>query len=256
MADTDSFIPGGIRPPRKSIDGGFIWLYGSPKIGKTTFAAQFPGAWFIATEKGQEYIECREPTFVESWVEFIQWCKQMQTHAPREFGDGEKIQWLIVDTVDHLFRHCQNHVCTELGIEDPGELAHGKGWARLRHVWFNTFLKIRAWPFGIICISHPRTKETQVRNRKVNLTEPNVGAAAYSYLQGASDLILYCYSEEVAEKDENGKPTGKIVDKRKMCCHPQSWVVAGGRMSNILPPQMDLDYGKLREHLESLTTEE
>lgn len=239
-------IPGAPRPPRLSIDGSMIWIYGDPKIGKTTFASMFDGVWFIATERGQEFVECREPTFVSSWDEFLNLCAFIQDSKPTHFGDKQPIRVLCIDVIDRLFAMCQHDVCQGLGVEDLGELPHGKGWARLTNEWERVMTKVRAWPFTLICISHPRQREFKTRARKIDRWEPYIGAAGFRWCQSTADLILYAFAQEVAEHNDDGSLSGKIVEERRLLCHPQSWAVAGGRMSEFLPEQLPLDYGEFK----------
>jgi hypothetical protein len=223
-----------------------FWVYGEPKIGKTTLASKFPGVWFLATERGQEFVECREPTMIGSWTEFLQICAWIETNKPKEFGDGEPIRTLVIDTVSLLFKMCQQHVCKGLGVEDPGELPHGKGWSRLSSEFERVMSKVRRWPYTLVCISHARQKEFKTRGRKVDRYEPDIGAAGYRFCQSAADLILYAHSTEHAEKNpDTGELTGNIFEKRMLLTQPQSWAVAGGRMTKDMPEHITLDYDEL-----------
>lgn len=236
--------PGAPRPPTGNLSNSMIWLYGPPKIGKTTFASQFPGVWFIATEKGHDWLSTREPTLIGSWEEFLEWCGYVEEHKPTHFSDGEPIKTICIDVIDLLFNMCKDYVCGELGVGDLSELEFGKGWARLSNEFQRVITKIRRWPYGLVCISHCRDKEQTMRGRKTNKTEPDVGAGALRVLAGMSDLILYCYADEHAET-VNGELTGKIIETRRIRCHPASDCVSGGRMAKLLPPSMELDYNTL-----------
>lgn len=236
-------VPGAVRAPRKTIEGRMIWIYGDPKIGKTTFAAQFPGAWFIATEPGQEFVAIREPTHIGSWNDFLALCKYITENKPTVFGDGKPIRTIVIDTVDILFKHCQAQVCKDLGVEDPGELPHGKGWNRLASEWERVWHKIRQWPYTLIWISHSRQKEFATKGQKVNRWEPYIGAAGLRFGNQAADIILFAHSDQKAVRDEDGVVTG-IIEERLLRCHPQSSAIAGGRMVGELgiPPIIPLDF--------------
>lgn len=236
-------LPGAVRKPTADIGRSMVWLYGEPKIGKTTFASEFPGTWFIATEKGQDWVEIREPTLVNCWDDFIEWCLFMANNQPTKFADGTPIRTIAIDTIDGLFRMCLEHICRSLGVDDPGELPHGKGWAQVNTEFDRVMNKVRRWPFGMVCISHVRSKEFKARGRKTDRQEPYIGAAGARWAQSAADLILYAHTQEVATKDANGNPIG-VEEQRVLLTHPQSWAVAGGRMlrSMNIPPIIPLDY--------------
>ena len=245
-SEAPSIIPGAIRKAASSIDGTVIWLYGEPKIGKTTFASMLEGVWFLATEKGQKFVDTREPTIVENWRHFLEICNFIEEEKPTKFGDGGEIKVLCIDTLDLLFKMCQAKVCEDLGVTDPGELPHGKGWSKLSLEFERVMSEIARWPYTLLCISHSRQKEFKTKGRSVDRYEPNIGAAGFRWGQSAADLILYAHSNEVVQFDGEGNVTGEIQEQRALLCHPQSWAVAGGRMVGKagLPDVIPLDFNE------------
>lgn len=240
-------LPGAPRAPHADISRSMIWVYGEPKIGKTTLASEFPGLWFIATEKGQDWVTTREPTLITSWDNFLEFCAWFNELRPTHFADGEPIRALGIDTVDGLFKMCFEHVCQEMGVQDPGEIPHGGGWGRLSKEFERVMGKIRQWPYGLVCISHARTKEFKTKSTKRDRSEPNIGAAGFRWCAAAADLIMYAYSDEYPESNEKGELTGKVLERRQLLCHPQSSAVAGGRMvkQQGLPVTIPLDFKEL-----------
>lgn len=242
-------LPGAPRPVKPSLSGKMIWLYGEPKIGKTTMASEIGNTWFIATEKGQDFVEARKPTPINNWATFKAFVAWLRASPPATFSDGQTIQWLCIDTVDKLFRFCSDSVCASIGIEDPSELEHGKAWSKLRNEFHREMNTLRSLPYGLICISHETRREFEARGRKQTRTQPNVGASGYDWLLGGSDLIIRAYAQDVPEK-VGGKVTGRFINERRMQLHPNSAVVAGGRMSKYLPPTLPLASKALLDVLE------
>jgi len=245
-----SFVPGAPREPQGNISRSVLWVYGEPKIGKTTFASKFPGAWFIATERGQEWVTVREPTYIETWQAFLTLCQQIADHKPTTFQDGALIQTLILDTYDGLFKMCYDSVCVSMGVSDPGEIPHGGGWGRLDKEFSRVMSKVALWPYGLVCISHCRTREFKTKGRKTDRIEPNVGAAGTRWAQGAADLIMFCHADEEAEINDKGEVTGRILERRRIQVHPNAAAVAGGRMAHLLPRAIDLDYDEFTKYFE------
>lgn len=244
-------IPGAPRKPKRDLGRSMIHIYGEPKIGKTTFAADAPGTWFIATEQGQDWVTVREPTLIHSWSQFLSFCAFVQEEKPTRFADGTPIQTFAIDRIEGLFKMCEEYVRQQLGVESLDELGHGKGWARLTNEWERVMNKIRRWPFGLIAISHARQREFKSKLTKVDRWEPDIGAAGLRWCLGAADLILYAHSLQQAELNAKGEVTGRIIERRVIRCHPSSSVIAGGRMADLLPDVMDLDYKTLRDLIEA-----
>lgn len=247
-----AIVPGALRKPKTTLDGSMLWFYGPPKIGKTTLSNNFPGAWFIATEKGQDFIECREPTVITCWGDFLTLGTAIIDQKITHFGDGEPIQTIVIDTIDRLFKMCNDEICHGLGVEDLGEMSHGKGWGRLTAEFETVMNKVRNWPWTLICISHARQKEFKTKAIKVDRWEPSIGAAGYRWCQAMSDLIGYAYTKEIAEFNADGEVTGEITTERRLLCHPQAWAVAGGRMAQYYPSSVLLGYDELQEPLRSI----
>lgn len=235
-------VPGAPRAPKTSLIGSMILVYGEPKIGKTTFAASAPGAWIVATEPGQDWVELREPTHISSWDDWIKLQAYITRTKPRSFQDGAPIQTLVIDRFDALFRMAETHVRSGLGVEALDELAHGKGWSRLTTAFHESMNAVRTWPYTLIGICHTRQREFKNRDKAKSFDkfEPDIGAAGLRWAIGAADLMLYAYSKTVNILDAKGEPSGKQVDKRFFRCHPSQTVAAGGRMAHLLPPEIPL----------------
>lgn len=242
-------IPGAKRPPVGRIQGSMFWIYGPEKIGKTTLASHFPGAWFWATEPGQNWIETYPPLMIHDWDHFLEVCAYIEKEKPTKFGDGKPIKTIVWDTGDLLFKMCTDHISATLGVEDPSELDHGKGWARLNNEFERVVTKVRRWPFTLVVISHDRQRPFKTKGRQVDRWEPDIGAGGRRILSAAADLILHAHADDFVVKNEDGEVTGEIQERRLLRCHPTASVVAGGRMSHMLPPVIPLDYNELEAYL-------
>lgn len=241
-------VPSGRRPAQVSLDRTMLWLYGDTGTGKTTLAGKFPGVWFLSTEPGQQFISAQEPTLIESWEHFIEICAMIETDRPRKFGDGEAIRYLCIDTADLLWKMCNDDVCGGLGVEDPSELGHGKGWARLNSEFSRVITKMRRWPFGLICISHARTKAVKMRGREITRMEPDIGAGGYRVLSAAADFMFYAFIDDQPVLDDEGNVTGEILEQYTLQCHPTNTIAAKCRPGNF-PAKIPTDYDHLAKIL-------
>ncbi len=95
-----------------------ILLYGVPKLGKSSFASQFPEAMFFECEPGLNHLEVfKVPTY--SWEAFLEACKLLAK------GD-HNFKTLVIDTVDNAFKMCSDYVCAKHGIEYEGDMGTAK----------------------------------------------------------------------------------------------------------------------------------
>jgi hypothetical protein len=241
-------VPGVKRPPLGKMQGGMYWFYGVEKIGKTTIASKFPGAWFWASEPGQDWVEVYEPTIINDWDHLLSLCGYIQEHKPTKFGDGRPIRTIVMDTADGLFKMCTEYVSQQCGVQDPSEGDHGKVWGRLNNEFERVITKIRRWPFTLVCLSHDRQRPFKTKGRQVDRWEPDIGAGGRRILAGAADLIMWAHTAEEVTYDDDGNAVGAI-EKRMLQCHPSASVVAGGRNAHLLPPVIPLDYNELEAYL-------
>ena len=113
-------ISKGIIPTAKK-----IVIYGPEGIGKSTFAAQFPGAVFLDTEAGTTHMDVARFDPPVNWGDVlatVDWC--VENH--------DRIGTFVLDTIDWAERLAIEYTCEKNGwksIEDPG---YGKGYVYLK----------------------------------------------------------------------------------------------------------------------------
>jgi len=136
-------------------------IYGIQKVGKTSFVSGDLNSVTVATEPGSDFMAAR-PVDIRKYDDFIDVLEEVKQH-PLEYSG------IIVDTVDCLYDLCVDHVCRQLGVNDPGDPGYGKGWRELRKAWEgwlnygNTFTRYRF-------ISHMEQREIEKVNEH-GLTE-------------------------------------------------------------------------------------
>ena len=67
----------------------FIFIYGAPKIGKTTLAARFPNNLLLGVEHGFNLIDDISAVDVPTWAEFKKYVKQLENDG--RIAKGHKI---------------------------------------------------------------------------------------------------------------------------------------------------------------------
>ena len=125
------------------------------------------------------------------------------------------------------------------------DLEWGKGWNALGDEFSRVMCKISRWPYGVIFISHSKEKEIKSAGKKIDRIEPAIMTTGFKVINALADLILYCYTNEVAVVDPaTDEFTGEIKERRVIRCSPGNNVIAGDR-SGLLPDEILLGYEEL-----------
>lgn len=93
-----------------------VVIYGPEGIGKSTFAARFPGAVFIDTEGSTNDMDVARLPRPTSWNMLFDEIEYIKTHT-------DECRTLVIDTIDWAELLCVEHICAvhnKKGIEDFG----------------------------------------------------------------------------------------------------------------------------------------
>jgi len=251
--------------PRRDISRAKIMVYGPPKIGKSTLASKFPGALFFDTEEGLDWLECHR-VIISCWDDdkgltfvkvgntmvpkssFMTFAAHLAEEQPECIpGTEVPLHTLVIDTIDRAFNMCVEHICTINGITSPADLEWGKGWKLVGDEWTRVITKMASWPYGLMMTSHDKQTKIKSQATEIDLIQPSIATTGRRVVQALCDIILYCYTSEVAEVNDNNELTGRVTEQRVMRCQPKNNIIAGDR-SGYLPVEMPLNYDKLVEY--------
>lgn len=101
-----------------------IVLYGPAKVGKSSWAAQFPTPIFVMTEDGVEGLDVDRYEPAISWLQIIE-------HLTAVATDKHSFSTLVVDTLGGTAELAAKHICEKLFNGDwgpKGFAAFGQGW--------------------------------------------------------------------------------------------------------------------------------
>ena len=203
-------------------------IYGAPKIGKSTFASQYPNALFAATEPGLNHLEVYQVP-VKCWNDFRVLGKALE--------DGPlHVETLVVDTVDILYLHCLAAVCAKAEVQHPSDLSYGKGFSLVNNEFRRVLARIgtmrtaKGGKMGLVLISHAKEIEVDTRTGKQTRWSPTLPPSARNIVEGMSDLLLFADVDGTGERVLRTKPS-------------QKWI-AGDR-SGKLPETLPLSYNAL-----------
>jgi hypothetical protein len=209
--------------PTGDLQDRSILIYGMPKIGKSTFAASFPGALFLPCEPGLndlEHYQIPDEGIIESWDELLQ-------AAALIAKGGHDYKTVIVDTVDEAYRMCAEHVCQQRGVEYTGDLPRGKGYAMVNGEFMRVIKKLAGLPQGLILISHAKTRTVEVDGIERDVVGTTLSDSPKKLIDGFVDMILYCDVEEVTGDG------GEKIFKRVLRTKPSKKFSAGDRTGRL-----------------------
>ncbi len=223
-------LPTEPTPKKTKLTDHTVLIYGPPKIGKSTWCAQAPGALFLATEPGLNSLEVyQEP--IASWAELLLACREL---AKKE----HKFTTVVLDTVDIAYKLCVRHVCAEWNIKHPADLDYGKGFHLCNGEFERVLGKLAMLPTGLVMVSHETVSTIKTPTGDYQKAMPTLPGKASEVIKGMADFILYCNLEQ--KRDEDGKVTSihRVVQTQ-----PAQHYEAGDRTGR-LPATVPLDYAE------------
>lgn len=113
-----------LKPHKVSRDlSGYItYIYGAPKVGKTTLGVEMPKPLLLAFERGYNAIEGIIAQDITSWSEVKQTVRELKKPEVQE-----QFSTIIIDTVDIAAILCEKYVCSQNGVSAIGEIPYGQG---------------------------------------------------------------------------------------------------------------------------------
>lgn len=189
--------------PSTNLSDYSVLLYGEEKIGKTTFAAQFPSAIFLMCEPGSKALSIYSRP-VNSWQDMKAYLKLLEK--------DKKFRTIVIDTVDVAYLLCEKYCASKLGVEDINDAEYGKGWRKAKAEFRQWMAFAGNLGKGIVFISHSTEKEIRSRNggarhrvvptmdrRASDIMEADVDIwAYYRYNSDGSRTLQIRGTEEVA----------------------------------------------------------
>lgn len=205
----------------KEVTEYIIQIYGEPKAGKSTFASNFPDAYFICTEPGHKFLEVYGGDIIhKDWNEVKDTCRHLAK------GD-HPFKTIVFDTVDNAHEFCSKHVNKTRGIEHESDEGFGKGWAAVQKEFKLVINTLANRGYGVVFISHVSQTERTTKGMKHSYLDNSLSGKARKFINGLSDVILYAHSNDNGDRFLRTKA---------------STTVNAGDRSGLLPEIIEMDY--------------
>ena len=229
----------GLQPHKVSRDlSGYItFIYGPPKVGKTTLATQMPGALLLAFEKGYSALPGVIAQDVTTWGEMKQVYRELKKPEVQEVYHS-----IIVDTVDIAADLCQKYICNQLGIDNMGDGGWGtNSWSKYKKEFEDVFRGLTMMGYAVVFISHSKTGVDKDQNGKeYGYTKPTTQSSALQIIENMTDLYAYARSYVDANGEEK-----RVLTLRS----PAGSGISCGSRFRYIAPEVPLSYEALTKAL-------
>lgn len=222
----------------KDLKGKFILIYGQPKIGKTSLAAQFPRNLLLAFEPGYNALNNAMVQPVTKWSEFKQVLKQLSQPEVQN-----KFDTVTLDTVDLVWDACEKYICSQNVNEQTGEtpkslgdIPWGKGYDLCKKEFDGALRQIAMLGYGMVLISHEQLKNVKTESgQEYQKFMPTLSDRPKLIANRLVDIIAY-----LRLSSEDGK--------RYIYTRGNDRFEAGSRFP-LLAPKIEMTYNNLVEAL-------
>lgn len=193
-----------IDEPLMKLLGYTVFIYGPPKVGKTTAALSWPKPMVLAFEvKGIK--ARRTPNIkIRNWRQFR---KARVLLNKRE--NKKKYKTLIIDTTDLMYKYCFSFCCEKYGFDHPSDQGWGKGWERISDEFLGAVLSLFDMGYTLIFTSHSKTSEIKADWETYTRISPTLPGPGQKVLLPHVDVIMYMY----ARTTKKGNPVRTLTTK-------------------------------------------
>jgi len=220
-----------------------VGIYGTEGVGKTTFAAKFPGAVFIDTEGSTKHMDVARFDPPESLNDVLEQLNYVVGHQ-------EEISTVVIDTVDWLEKYIFRAVCEEKGLKNIEDMGYGKGYVFAKQkmqVLLELLDLITQRGIHVVLVCHSMIRKFELPDEMgsydrymLKLNEKNIAPLVKEWV----DLLLFVNYKTDIVKDSDGKTMkGRGGQKRVMYANHSACWDAKNRFG--LPDEMPFDYGQI-----------
>jgi hypothetical protein len=199
----------------------YTWLiYGEPKVGKTSFIAEFTDVLFTMFEPGGKALSIYQTPTINDWSYMLGVIDALENEK-----DNPRFKSVCIDTGSKAYDRCLEWVCRRDHIQHPGKVEdYGASWKEVTKAFTDVHARIASLGLGFFVTAHSRATERQRRTGAKELKiEPMFGGSTDEFYRGIIDIIAYYHM---------------VGEERFLQIRGDDTVVAGCRLqNNFLTPE-------------------
>lgn len=225
----------------RDLRGYITYIYGEPKVGKTTLGSKMPNPLLLAFEKGYNAIANIYAQDVTTWSEMKQIVSQLKKPQLKE-----KFSTIIIDTVDIAAQLCEKYVCDQNDVDSISGVPYGQGWTMLKREFETTFRAITQMGYAVYFISH--AKEGTFKRQdgsEYSTVRPSVTTTYRAIIENMADLYGYMHPVIV-----DG------VRQSRITFRSEDGTVSAGSRFKYFPMEIGSTYDELVNALNEAITKE
>ena len=223
-------------------------IYGTEGIGKSTLAAQFPGAVILDTEDGTGRIDCARVVCHDSLT--------LEGALLDLIGDPQGFKTVVIDSADWAERQILEHLLKKAGKRSIEDFGFGKGYTMLAEACARILGladQLIAKGVNVVFVAHATIKRTSPPDETdgYDRYELKLTRQTGPLFKEWADLLLFCnYKTKLVEgSDGRKKATGGKI--RLMYAERSAAYDAKNRYG--LPAEMPMAIDELAPALQSQT---
>lgn len=219
-----------------------VVIYGPEGIGKSTFAAQFPGALFIDTEGSTTHMDVCRTQKPSSWTMLIEQVKEIRSTKGL-------CGTLIIDTADWAEMLCITSICAKSNVKSIEDFGYGRGYTYLEEEFgrlLNLLQEILDNGIHVVMTAHAQMRKFEQPDElgAYDRWELKLEKKTAALIKEWADMVLFAnYKTMVVNVDNQGALKGKNKAQggsRVMFTeHHPCW---DAKNRHGLPTEMPFDY--------------
>lgn len=183
----------------RDLSGYITYIYGAPKVGKTSLSAQLDGALLLAFEKGYNALPGVIAQDITSWSDFKAVLRELKKSEVKE-----RFKSIVIDTVDLAAQFCEKYICAQQAVDNIADLGYGKGFKMVQKELEESFRSVAQMGYALFFISHSQDKVFKREDgTEYNMITPTLSPSFNRVIAGMSDI--YAYAHTVRNDDGTSK---------------------------------------------------
>lgn len=223
-----------IKPPK-------IVIYGTPGIGKTTFAAGAPNPIFLQTEDGLGLIDAARFGDVARTYQDVLDAITVLLEEPHDF------QSLVVDSLDQLEPLIWDHVCQREGKKNIEAFGYGRGYqfaADELRVFLSGLDAIRDRGMTVVVVAHSEIRRFESpEHEPFDRYQMRLHKLANDIVCEWADALLFAsYKVHVVRDQVKGQERSRGAGKGDRVIYTEERPAFRAKNRYRLPPELPLSW--------------